>query len=114
MDTLDLCSDPRCLASTVDIRQRPDLSSPHLPTHELFQLKKTVHSRERQQHDAQARAALRRAMELLNEMNATSAFSLDGGEQSGVSPKCFQCECKVESPCWYCAECDGTCPGSLR
>ncbi|KAH9838710.1 uncharacterized protein C8Q71DRAFT_752552 [Rhodofomes roseus] len=105
LDTLDLCSDPRCLASTVTPTQRSDLASPHLPTHDIFQLRKTMYMRERQQYDAQVREALRRSHATLDELDAPDSGP---NTSSMVNRKlrCLGCEGGVKWPCWYCVECD--------
>ena len=68
--------------------QRPDLSLPHLPTHGLFQLRELYILEKHQQHEAQARATLRRAQWLLDERNSTHAFSSREGERSSGSRGC--------------------------
>ncbi|TFY62185.1 hypothetical protein EVJ58_g4026 [Rhodofomes roseus] len=67
--------DPRCLASTVTPTQRSDLTSPHLPTHDILQLRKTMHVRERQQYDAQVREALRRSHAAFDDLEALDSGS---------------------------------------
>ena len=109
MDTLDLCSNPECLSATVGLDDRPDLTSPHVPSHDFYQLRKTMHARERQQYDAQAREAVRKAHAILNEVDAFQCEdpdSVDSGPRD-ERPTCLSCGDSVMRPCWYCTECDG-------
>ncbi|KAH9917244.1 uncharacterized protein B0H18DRAFT_40293 [Fomitopsis serialis] len=108
MDTIDLCSDPRCLTSPVGPKQRSDLTSPHLPTHDIFQLRKTMHVRERQQNEVQARRALRRAHAMFEALlqDAGSANGLETSNTMHRALRCLGCDSSIRWPCWYCAECD--------
>lgn len=110
IDTLDLCSAPDCVKAIVSLDERPDLTSPHLPSHDLCQLRKNMHPRERQQYDIQARRALRRAHTALDEMdNSEGNNDSESQELVHETLACSGCGNPVTRPCWYCAECNGTC-----
>ena len=117
VDTLDLCNKPECLVATISLDERPDLTTPHVLGHVFYQLRKTMHARERQQYDAQAREALHRAHAIFDAYESSSgADSGDGStevEDHG-KPTCLGCEELVTRPCWYCTECDGESMRSSR
>ncbi|KAL6299183.1 hypothetical protein BKA93DRAFT_612607 [Sparassis latifolia] len=56
--TVDICQDERCLSAEV---RRSDLASPHLPSHAVYKVRRTVHYREVGQLDKEARGALQNA-----------------------------------------------------
>ncbi|KZT73469.1 hypothetical protein DAEQUDRAFT_414712 [Daedalea quercina L-15889] len=116
LDTVDLCSDPRCLASTIDQDQYAELNSPHLPSHDIFQLRTTMHERERRQYNARAREALDNAQTILNNSWALPVGDSDSPKGNGMTstgrmahgiPRCQGCGAAVQRPCWYCVECYG-------
>ncbi|KAI0951411.1 hypothetical protein AcW1_008459 [Taiwanofungus camphoratus] len=113
-NTVDLCEDGRCLSAAVELEQRPDLSSPHLPSHDIFKVRAVAHQREFGKLDLAARNALKRARDAF-----TSAASVDYEKSmeaksedrrlnvSKRSPTCIVCSKLVSQPCWHCIICDG-------
>ena len=112
MRTVNFCSKSACLVATVNFKDLPDLTSPHIMSHEYYQLRKTMHLREQKQYDAQAREALRKAHTVLDALGTTP--SVDSGDSTTDvqrdyrgRPTCLGCMKPVTKPCWCCAECDG-------
>ena len=114
---LNLCDDPRCRDSEVDVEKRPDLSAPHLPGHSVFKVRTMLHVREFRRTDQAARSALKKARGAFSDIAALLA---DEGLRNPVlrrssratkiaqsSLSCAICKMQVSKPCWYCITCEG-------
>ncbi|TBU21891.1 hypothetical protein BD311DRAFT_869699 [Dichomitus squalens] len=97
-DSIDLCDKEKCSASEV---RREDLTSPHLPSHDILKLRAAIHPfREFGKVYRDAQEALKMAREFF----AEAANSDEGAE--GEQPQCVQCRDRVTLPCWLCIECE--------
>lgn len=98
----------------MELEQRPDLPSPHLPSHDVFKVRAVVHQREFGKLDLAARNALKKARDaftsaaLVDDEKSMEAKSEDRRlNVSKRSPTCIVCSKLVSQPCWYCIICDG-------
>ncbi|KAI1785867.1 hypothetical protein LXA43DRAFT_1099745 [Ganoderma leucocontextum] len=114
--TFDFCDKPECLGCT--IKTRDDITSPHLPTHDLVKASILYH-REIGKVLRNAKAGLERAQKLLQQQDEEK----DGSEglvsfsEKKVTPEkqettmaftvtCLRCDGLLRSrPCWYCIDC---------
>lgn len=128
--TIDLCDKPDCCNKEVGLDVRDDLTSPHLPTHDLFKVRTAIHPiREFGQAHRAALLALKAARQMLSSARDAEQLSRDGqkteheapptvGGDDMVSPRsqdtihmptCSRCSDRIHPPCWYCIECKGMC-----
>ena len=133
-DTLDFCDKPACVGSTIRTRDRDDISSPHLPTHDFVKIRDQIsHYREIGKVLRNATAGLKRAKNLLEdvkdqkrrhefmsnnevpEVEGEGSGYRDDGDSEASAPKdqvialaCLRCEASVSQPCFYCIDCPGT------
>ena len=56
--TVDLCDDPECYGSTVDLDKRDDLEKPHIPEHDLLKVRNVLQLNEQPDMDRRAKKAL--------------------------------------------------------
>ena len=122
--TLDFCDRAECLAVVIGLDRRPDLTSPHLPSHRLLKVRKVIHRHRelggtyRAAHDALLRAeeALSDAKTLeFSHVKDDSSKNVHDAEALaqrivGRELSCIACRSRVTRPCWYCVECEGTSP----
>ncbi|OSX57145.1 hypothetical protein POSPLADRAFT_1050210 [Postia placenta MAD-698-R-SB12] len=90
-NTVDLCDDPRCSLTRVDLERRPDLPSPHLSSHSVFKVRKMLHLKDFGKVDSAAREALKRATATLRDGN-----DIDPKETENVKDTfiCTSCDAK--------------------
>ncbi|TBU25684.1 hypothetical protein BD311DRAFT_492317 [Dichomitus squalens] len=101
--TIDLCDKESCLASEIGLDARDDLTSPHLPSHEMFKMRRAIHPfREFGEMYRAAQSALKTARQVFA---ATSAQQAGASVENG-SPQCVKCGERASMPCWYCIECE--------
>ncbi|GBE88944.1 hypothetical protein SCP_1403520 [Sparassis crispa] len=108
--TVDICQDERCLSAEV---KRSDLASPHLPSHAVYKVRRTVHDREFGPLDKEARVALQNARATFKhavevEKEQTEGAAKDDDRTAKLvndTLKCIVCEKRVVRPCWLCMTC---------
>lgn len=110
-NTVDFCDSPGCSDARVT---REDLQKPHLPTHDLMKVRRTIHTPEFGQLNRNAINALERSRELFqgkkesdapaNE-SAVSTKRLSG--KPGDDLRCTVCKQVAIQPCWFCIQCPG-------
>lgn len=111
--SVDLCSDERCLAATINTDKRDDLTEPHVPLHPVYKVRKPVHIRHFAELDKKARMALKRALEVLKDVENVEAEQREGAvearDKTTLLAKdqltCAVCKTRVPLPCWYCISC---------
>ncbi|KAI9068344.1 hypothetical protein FKP32DRAFT_1587743 [Trametes sanguinea] len=131
-ETVDLCDKSACKEATVS---REDLSSPHLPSHDIVKVRRGLHQfREVGKLLRTSDAALERARKLLTSAISTTVTSAPEGQQADQAeepshsrapsaasntpiakirgtlgefpaPMCMSCSSIVSYPCWYCVDC---------
>ncbi|PIL29961.1 hypothetical protein GSI_07872 [Ganoderma sinense ZZ0214-1] len=102
--TVDLCSKEECLMSEVRLDVRDDLTSPHLPTHDLLKLRTAIHPlREYGQVYRTAQFALKAVRQRFAHLASSEESESEGEEKP---PTCVKCGERTSPPCWYCIECD--------
>ncbi|RPD56321.1 hypothetical protein L226DRAFT_469232 [Lentinus tigrinus ALCF2SS1-7] len=118
--TIDLCDKPECCDKEIGTDVRDDLTSPHLPTHDLFKVRTAIHPfREFGQAHRAALMALKMARRTLSDAwdvrtaeRSTPQKADDDTAAAGKKPEnvprvptCSRCGDKIGTPCWYCIEC---------
>jgi len=93
--TVDICSEPECLASTVVLKKRKDLTAPHTPNHSMLKVHRILFSRDTGRAEKNAKDALEVARGVLSDLKTR-------GEPM---PPCAHCKKTVSQPCWYCVDC---------
>jgi len=93
--TVDICSEPECLASTVTLKQRKDLTTPHTPNHSMLKVHRIFFNRDTGRVEKNAKDALDAAREVLSDLKA----------KKEPLPPCTHCKKTVSQPCWYCVDC---------
>ncbi|KAF9654056.1 hypothetical protein BDM02DRAFT_1189800 [Thelephora ganbajun] len=93
--TVDLCSEPECLASTITLKYREDLTGPHRPNHSMLKVHRILFSRETVRAERDTKEALEIARQTLSDLKA----------QGDPMPQCTRCKETVSQPCWYCVDC---------
>ncbi|KAH9948257.1 hypothetical protein B0H21DRAFT_847639 [Amylocystis lapponica] len=109
-NTVDICDDPRCLASNVERRYLP---SAHLPTHTVYKVRTMLHKRDFGKVESGAIDALERARAALKDVEEVEEEQLEGAldmeDRSADVVKgnlaCIVCKKRVSKPCWYCVSC---------
>ncbi|KAJ7739936.1 hypothetical protein B0H16DRAFT_1568368 [Mycena metata] len=101
-DTVDFCDDPSCMSVKVI---PTGLTRPHIPTHDILKVRRTVHVRQFGKTYREARVALKKAR----------AFFPDPTETSGTdtsptapfeTPRCAVCGRLAGQPSWFCVHCE--------
>ena len=131
--TFDFCDKPACVGSTIRTRDRDDISSPHLPTHDFVKIRDQIsHYREIGKVLRNATAGLKRAKNLLEdvkdqkrrhefmrnneepEVEGEGRGNGDDNDSEASAPKdqvialtCLKCDAPVSQPCFYCIDCPG-------
>ena len=95
--TVDFCSEPECLKSTVLQKPRKDLTVPHSLNHSMLKVHRLLFSRDTGRAERNARDALAVARETLSSLEA----------RKEPMPHCVHCRGIVSRPCWYCVDCTG-------
>ncbi|TFK85020.1 hypothetical protein K466DRAFT_647032 [Polyporus arcularius HHB13444] len=115
--TLNLCDDPRCRNSEVDVEKRADLAAPHLPAHAVFKVRTMMHLREFGKMDQAARSALKKARQTFDDVSEliederSFTRSPDVYRHSRAAKvvqaklSCIVCKQRASKPCWYCIAC---------
>lgn len=93
--TVDLCSELECLASTITLKQRKDLTVPHTPNHSMLKVHRILFNRDTGRVEKNAKDALEAARQTLSDLKA----------QKEPMPPCVHCKEAVSQPCWYCVDC---------
>jgi len=93
--TVDICSEPECLASTVTLKQRKDLTTPHTPNHSMLKVHRILFNRDTGRVEKNAKDALDAAREVLSDLKT----------KKEPLPQCTHCKKTVSQPCWYCVDC---------
>ena len=93
--TVDLCSEPECINSTVTFGAIN--SAPHTPNHRMFKVHRFIPNRDVTSIEKVAEDALNSARETLSRPKG----------MDGSTPVCKHCKTKVSPPCWYCVDCVG-------
>jgi len=93
--TVDICSEPECLASSVVLKKRKDLTTPHTPNHSVLKVHRILFSRDTGRAEKNAKDALGVARGVLSDLKA----------QKEPMPQCAHCKKTVSQPCWYCVDC---------
>ena len=105
--TVDLCDKEQCLTSEVRLDVRDDLTSPHLPSHDILKLRTAIHPyREYGGVYRTAQSALKTVRQRFADL-ASSDGQSEGGESENKAPQCVKCGERTSPPCWYCIECEG-------
>ncbi|KAI1785580.1 hypothetical protein LXA43DRAFT_1037408 [Ganoderma leucocontextum] len=103
--TVDLCDKEECLMSEIRLDVRDDLTSPHLPSHDILKLRAAIHPyREYGEVYRTAQFALKTVRQIFADL-----ASSDGPSEGAVGkqpPKCIKCGECTSPPCWYCIECE--------
>jgi len=95
--TVDFCSEPECLNSTIMPGQKWDLAASHTPNHSMLKVHRTIFNRDIGRMEKNAKDALVAARGALSDLKA----------QGRAMPPCVHCKEAVSQPCWYCVECTG-------
>ncbi|KAF8581694.1 hypothetical protein K439DRAFT_202072 [Ramaria rubella] len=118
---VDLCETPECVSALVD---RKDLARPHLPTHDVFKVRRVAHIRQFGKLYREAKVALQKARAIFQRTppplplprqgstgnNAAKVADVVKQRASTVAkplPKCAICKATAAQPCWYCVHCEG-------
>ncbi|RPD55866.1 hypothetical protein L227DRAFT_579346 [Lentinus tigrinus ALCF2SS1-6] len=126
--TIDLCDKPECCDKEVGTDVRDDLTSPHLPTHDLFKVRTAIHPfrefghahraallalKTARQTLSDAWDAERRSQDMRAAQHSTPGEADDDTAAAGVKPEnipvvptCSRCGDRIGTPCWYCIECE--------
>lgn len=94
-ETVDLCSEPECLKSTITLKNRKGLKAPHKPNHNMLKVHRILFNRDTGRAEKNAKEALEAAQETLSDLKA----------QKEPMPRCAHCKETVSYPCWYCVDC---------
>ncbi|KAI9069959.1 hypothetical protein FKP32DRAFT_1558713, partial [Trametes sanguinea] len=115
--SVDLCDDSRCRYSEIDTEKRPDLPSPHHPSHAVYKIRAVLHIREFEAMRSSANEALKSARDAFNDAAelqpdpGLNEAARDRGTLFSASVKewlsCIVCKAQVFKPCWYCIVCEG-------
>ena len=104
--TIDLCDKESCFTSEVGLDVRDDLTTPHLPSHDVFKIRRAIHPfRELGEVCQTAQDALKRVRGLLSGLKESDQRGQGSAESQW--PRCVNCRGRVSSPCWFCIECKG-------
>ena len=93
--TVDFCSEPECLKSTVTLKKRKDLTVPHTSNHSMLKVHRIIFDRDTGRAEKNAKDALEAARGVLSDLES----------QKKPMPECAHCKKTVSQPCWYCVDC---------
>ena len=93
--TVDLCSEPECVNSTVMFED--DDRQIHLPTHGMFKVHRIIFDRDMGRIENAAK-------DVLDSVRGTLS-----GFKEGKNPmqECVRCNAIISLPCWSCVNCKG-------
>ena len=94
-DTVDLCSEPECVNSTVTFGTADRKA--HTPNHEMFKVYRIIFERDVGRVENAAKGAVKAARGTLSKLE----------EEKKPMPVCAHCKATISLPCWYCVECAG-------
>lgn len=93
--TVDLCSEPECIASTVTFKGTDRKT--HRPNHGMFKVHRIIFDRDMGRIEKTAKDALDAARGTLSELK----------EEGNPMPGCVHCGATMSLPCWCCVDCTG-------
>jgi len=93
--TVDLCSEPECINSTVTFEEAGRKT--HLPSHGMFKVHRMIFDRDTARLENLARDALDSARGTVSQLK----------REGKPMPECAHCKTEVSLPCWCCVECTG-------
>jgi hypothetical protein len=93
--TVDLCSEPECINSTVTF-DTPDRKT-HLPNHGMFKVHRLIFERDMARIENLAKDALDSSRGTISQLK----------KEGKPMPACVHCKTTVSLPCWCCVECTG-------
>ena len=102
--TLDLCSEPDCVTSTVAFGAATGGLEMHLPNHGMFKVHRIIFDRDTGWIERTAYDALDCARGTLSGLK----------KEENLMPVCVRCKTAISLPCWYCVECTGECGSSAE
>ncbi|KAF7355741.1 hypothetical protein MSAN_01492000 [Mycena sanguinolenta] len=104
-DTVDFCDHPSCMSVKVI---PTGMTRPHLPTHDLFKVRRNVHTKEFGKTYRQAQEALKRAREFFPSADSQDAQDQKAEHKKSAleAPRCAVCRRAVAQPCWFCVQCE--------
>ena len=94
--TVDLCSEPDCVNSTVMLETRAAGLKTHLPSHRMFKIHRIIFARDIGKIEGTAK-------DTLNSARGT----LSGLKEGEPMPECIHCKTRISLPCWCCTDCTG-------
>ena len=100
--TVDFCSEPECLNSTIPPGQHNNLAVAHTPHHSMLKVHRILFNRDIGRAERNAKGALEVARAELSDLKV----------QGREMPPCAHCTEAVSQPCWYCVDCTGEFLGS--
>ena len=95
--TVDFCSEPECLNSTISPGQNRNLVAAHTPNHSMLKVHRIIFNRDIGRVEKHAKGALEAARAALSDLKS----------QGREMPPCAHCTEAVSQPCWYCVDCTG-------
>ena len=93
--TVDLCSEPECIDST--IRFKDTNRKTHTPNHGMFKVHRIIFDRDMGRIERTAKDTLDSARGTLSELE----------EEEKPMPECVHCKTTISLPCWCCVDCTG-------
>ena len=93
--TVDLCSEPECVSSTITFEAANRKA--HTPNHGMFKVHRIIFDRDIGRIERNAKDVLDLVRETTSE--------LEKGKEP--MPGCVQCKTTVSLPCWFCGDCMG-------
>ncbi|KAJ6515406.1 hypothetical protein C8R45DRAFT_208195 [Mycena sanguinolenta] len=100
-DTVDFCDHPSCMS----VKAVPTgMTRPHLPTHDIFKVRRNLHTKQFGKTYRQAKEALKRAREYFP--SDTQDEKAEHKKSALETPRCAVCRRNVAQPCWFCVQCE--------
>ena len=93
--TVDLCSEPKCVNSTITFKAANRKT--HAPNHGMFKVRRAIFDRDTGRIERTAKDALDFARETLSELE----------EENEPMPACVHCMTTISLPFWCCVDCPG-------
>ncbi|KAI1785577.1 hypothetical protein LXA43DRAFT_899476 [Ganoderma leucocontextum] len=103
---VDLCDKNECLTSEVGLDIRDDLTSPHLPSHDIFKTHTAIQVCEFREVYRSAQDALKSVRQIFATMEFFNTLARDAGVDNWTCVKCVGCSQPTSLPCWCCIECE--------
>jgi len=95
LETVDLCSEPECINSTVTFEDAE--REAHSPNHGMFKVHRIIFNRDVGRIEKTAKDAL-------DSVRGTLSEPTEGKEPMAG---CVHCATAISLPCWCCVECTG-------